>query len=63
MSKGNILNNSQREKIIYVRIWWKLYSCYKNNIKVVGITNEHGGTYNKNGLNIIQCRESQNKTN
>ena len=68
MQKAGKINKSLEDMTIAIQGfgkvgYWFAEKCYNNNIKVVGITNEHGGTYNKNGLNIIQCRESQNKTN
>ena len=68
MQKAGKINKPLKDMTIAIQGfgkvgYWFAEKCYNNNIKVVGITNEHGGTYNKNGLNIIQCRKSQTKTN
>jgi len=37
---------------------WFAEKCYKNHIKVVACSNEHGGVYDPNGLDINACRNS-----
>jgi glutamate dehydrogenase (NADP+) len=38
--------------------YWFAEKCYKNGLKVVALSNEFGGTYNPDGLNIIACRKA-----
>ena len=38
--------------------YWLAEKCFRSGLKVVAITNEFGGSYNENGLNISACRKS-----
>lgn len=38
--------------------YWLANKCFRSGMKVVAITNEFGGAYNKHGLNIMSCRKS-----
>ena len=41
--------------------YWFAEKCHRKGIKVVAISNEYGGTYNPNGLDVEHCRESLGK--
>lgn len=36
--------------------YWFAEKCWKEGLKVVALSNEHGGIYNKNGLNVEEVR-------
>jgi len=38
--------------------YWFAEMCQKNGIKVVGLSNKYGGTYDPNGLDIKKCQKS-----
>lgn len=38
--------------------YWLAEKCFRSGMKVVALTNEFGGTYNANGLNVTSCRKS-----
>lgn len=42
--------------------YWFAEKCYKNGIKVVAVSNKHGGVYNKKGLDINACKIAQNES-
>lgn len=42
--------------------YWVAEKCWKEGMKVVAVTNEFGGIYNPNGINIPECREALNES-
>lgn len=42
--------------------YWFAEMCQRRGVKVVAISNEHGGAYDPDGLNVIECRKMLNKT-
>lgn len=40
--------------------YWIAEKCFKQGLKVVAISNEFGGLYNENGVNINACRKHLN---
>lgn len=43
--------------------YWIAEKCWKENMNVVAISNEHGGIFCKDGLNIEECRRILSETN
>lgn len=43
--------------------YWFAECCWKNGIKVVALSNEHGGVYNEHGLNVEEVRKVLDNTN
>lgn len=42
--------------------YWFAEKCWRNRIKVVAISNEFGGIYDPNGLNVPKCREALDRS-
>jgi len=42
--------------------YWFAEKCQRNGLKVVAVSNKHGGTYDRRGLNIYECRRVLNET-
>jgi glutamate dehydrogenase (NADP+) len=42
--------------------YWFAEKCFRDGYRVVAISNEYGGTYNENGLNVTSCRKSLDET-
>lgn len=43
--------------------YWFAEKCYKNGIKIVGLSNKYGAVYSEKGLNVYECRKSLDATN
>ncbi len=43
--------------------YWFAEKCFKKGLKVVALSNEHGGSYNPNGIDVEKCRQILNETN
>ena len=43
--------------------YWFAEKCFRSGLRVVALSNEHGGTYDPNGLDIVKCRESLDNSN
>lgn len=43
--------------------YWFAEKCQQNGLKIVALSNEHGGVYDSNGLDVKKCRETLNNSN
>jgi glutamate dehydrogenase (NADP+) len=62
--KSNVKDISTNPEDIKIAIqgfgkvgYWLAEKCFRSGMRVVAVTNEFGGVYNKNGLNIISCKK------
>lgn len=43
--------------------YWFAEKCFKNGLKVVALSNEYGGTYDPDGLDVVACRKYLDENN
>ena len=64
---NNHMNSDLKQKTIAIQGfgkvgYWFAEKCLQNNIKIVALSNEYGGVYDPNGIDVIKCREKLNES-